>query len=298
LLRLAGAGFDEPYPTGRTGRIDLENGMNSMSQADTLCSLQHLIIDMDGVLYRGDEAISGSVDLIDFMRGQGIDFVLATNNATRTPQQFVDKLAGMGVEVHPDEVLTSALATAGYLTGIAPSGTRVFVVGMDGLRTALGEAGFVLVEEGAEFVVVGMDFTACYERLAQATFQIRAGAAFIGTNPDRTFPSERGIMPGAGSLLAFLEAATGVRPKVIGKPEAAMVEQALARMRARAATTAMLGDRLETDILAGQRAGMRTILVLSGVTDRALLAASEIQPDLVFKDVAHLHAAWREVLGV
>jgi 4-nitrophenyl phosphatase len=271
---------------------------HSRPLAETLGSLRHLVIDMDGVLYRGDEAISGSADLIEFLRGQGFDFVLATNNATRTPQQFVEKLAGMGVQVRLDEVLTSSLATAGYLKGIAPPGTRVFVVGMDGLQAALREAGFVLVEENAEFVVVGMDFTVCYERLAQATFQIRAGAEFIGTNPDRTFPSERGIMPGAGSLLAFLEAATGVRPMVIGKPEAAMMEQALARMGAQPDTTAILGDRLETDILAGQRVGMRTLLVLSGVTDRALLAASEIQPDLVFEDVAHLHAAWRGVLGL
>jgi 4-nitrophenyl phosphatase len=269
-----------------------------MTLAETLGSLRHLVIDMDGVLYRGDKAISGSVDLVEFMRGQGFDFVLATNNATRTPQQFVEKLAGMGVEVHPGEVLTSALATAGYLRSVAPPGTRVFVVGMDGLQTALREAGFVLVEDDAEFVVAGMDFTVCYERLAQATFQIRAGAEFIGTNPDRTFPSERGIMPGAGSLLAFLEAATGVKPTVIGKPEAAMMEQSLARMGAEPATTGILGDRLETDILAGQRAGMRTLLVLSGVTDRALLAASKIQPDLVFKDVADLHAAWRGVLDL
>ena len=161
---------------------------------------------------------------------------------------------------------------------------------------ALREAGFRLVDEDAEFVVAGMDFAICYERLAQATLQIRAGAQFIGTNPDRTFPSERGIVPGAGSLLAFLEAATDVTPKVIGKPGKAMMEQALVRLDARAATTAMLGDRLETDILAGQRTGMLTLLVLSGVTDRAMLARSEIQPDGIFRDVGHLHTAWQRAL--
>jgi 4-nitrophenyl phosphatase len=195
------------------------------------------------------------------------------------------------------EVLTSSLATAGYLAGIAPQGTRVFVVGMDGLQAALHEAGFALVEDDAEYVVAGMDFTICYERLAQAALQIRAGAAFIGTNPDLTFPSEQGIVPGAGSLLAFLEAATGVTPTVIGKPGTAMVEQAMAHMGAQPASTAMVGDRLETDILAGQRAGLRTLLVLSGVTDRAILTSSEIRPDLVFDDVAHLHAMWEVALG-
>ena len=268
-----------------------------MNQTEALRSLRYLIIDMDGVLYRGSEVIPGTSDLVSFLRAQGIGFVLATNNATRTPQQFVDKLARMGVEVGANEVLTSAQATAGYLAGVAPPGTRVFVVGMDGLRAALREAGFALVEEDAEFVVAGMDFTICYERLAQATRQIRAGARFIGTNPDLTFPSEQGIVPGAGSLLALLEAASGVKPTVIGKPEVAMVEQAVLCMGAEHAQTGMLGDRLETDILAGWRAGLRTLLVLSGVTDRAMLAASEIQPDLVFEDVAHLHAVWREILA-
>jgi 4-nitrophenyl phosphatase len=262
----------------------------------TLRRLRHVIVDMDGVLYRGDQVIPGTRGLIDFFRERGIGFVLATNNATRTSQQFVDKLARMEVTVYPSEILTSAQATAAYLASIAPPGTRLFVVGMDGLWTALRQAGFDLVEEAPEYVVAGMDFTICYERLAQATLHIRAGAQFIGTNPDLTFPSERGIVPGAGSLLAFLQAATGVEPTIIGKPGTAMIEQALAHMGAQAQTTAMLGDRLETDILAGQRAGLPTLLVLSGVTERALLAGSEIQPDLVFEDVADLHTQWAQAL--
>jgi 4-nitrophenyl phosphatase len=267
-----------------------------MSQQNALQSLRNLVIDMDGVLYRGDQLISGTRELIAFLREQQIGFVLATNNATRTQQQFVDKLAGMGVEVYNHEVLTSSLATAGYLASLAPPGAKVFVVGMDGLRMALEEAGFRLVEEGAQFVVAGMDFAICYDRLAQASLQIRAGARFIGTNPDLTFPSERGILPGAGSLLAFLEAASGVKPDVVGKPGTAMMEQALERMGAQPATTAILGDRLETDILAGQRAGLHTILVLSGVTDDAVLSGAEIRPDLIFDDVAHLHSVWKEAV--
>jgi 4-nitrophenyl phosphatase len=268
-----------------------------VKRLEILCSLRYIIVDMDGVLYRGSQVLPGTSRFIAFLRQRGIGFVLATNNSTRTPKQFVDKLAGMGVQVEPSEVLTSAQATAGYLAGIAPPATRVFVVGMDGVRLALLEAGFSLVEEGAEFVVAGMDFTISYERLAQATLQIRAGAHFIGTNPDKTFPSERGIVPGAGSLLAFLEAATGVAPTVIGKPGTAMIEQALARLGAEPACTAMLGDRLETDILAGQRAGLHTLLVLSGVTARQLLSGSEIQPDLVFEDVGHLAQAWSRLLA-
>jgi 4-nitrophenyl phosphatase len=269
-----------------------------MNQEIDLSNIRHLIIDMDGVLYRGNEIIPGVREFMRFLREQGIRFVLATNNATRTPQQFVDKLAGMGVIVQPDEVLTSSLATASYLASIAAPGTRVFVVGEVGLQTALCEAGFELVEEKAEYVVVGMNFHVCYEQLRDAALHIRAGARFIGTNPDRTFPSELGIVPGAGSLLAFLEAATGMTPIVIGKPETAMMEQALASMGAAAQTTAVLGDRLETDIMAGQRTGLTTLLVLSGVTDQAMLAESAIQPNRVFKDVAHLHARWKERLGI
>jgi 4-nitrophenyl phosphatase len=265
-------------------------------EKETLSTLEHLIIDMDGVLYRGSEAIPGTAEFLAFLRERGIGFVLATNNSTRTQQQYVEKLAEMGVIVREEEVLTSAMATASYLASIAPTGTRVFVVGQDGLIAALHEGGFELVDDNAEFVVAGMDFAFHYDRLAEATLQIRAGAQFIGTNPDRTFPSERGIMPGAGSLLAFLETATDVKPAVIGKPGTAMLEQAMAQMGAEAANTGMLGDRLETDILAGQRAGLLTLLVLSGVTDRGMLTNVEIQPDLVFRDVADLHAVWQGTL--
>jgi len=247
---------------------------------------------MDGVLYRGRESIPGTPEFLAFLRREGIGFVLATNNSTRTPEQYVDKLAQMGVGVYANEVLTSAQATAGYLTANAPAGARVFMVGQDGLRVALQAAGFALVEKDADYVVVGMDFRACLDRLAQAALLIRAGAPFIGTNPDRTFPSERGIIPGAGALLSFLETATDVAPHVIGKPETAMVYQALARLGAEPDETGMLGDRLETDILAGQRSGLTTILVLSGVTDQAMLAESALQPDLVFRDVDHLRRMW------
>ena len=262
-----------------------------------LRTLENLIIDLDGVLYRGSEAIPGSLAFLSFLREAGSDFVLATNNATRTPEQVSAKLLGMGMRVGPSEILNSAQATAGYLAGIAPPGARVFVVGMEGLFAALREEGFDLVDEDAEYVVVGMDFGICYDRLANAALQIRAGAHFIGTNPDRSFPSERGSVPGAGSLLAFLETATDVEPVVIGKPEVAMMEQALARMGARPGSTGMLGDRLETDILAGQRAGLCTLLVLSGVTDPESLQRSTIQPDLVFRDVGHLREVWKEVQG-
>jgi 4-nitrophenyl phosphatase len=266
------------------------------AQEAILQAVTHLIVDMDGVLYRGSEPIQGTPNFIEFLRHRGIGFVLATNNSTKTPLQYVEKLAGMRVKVAADEILTSAEATAGYLAGMAPRGARVFVVGQDGLQASLREAGFDLVEDRPEYVVAGLDFDVCYDRLAQAALHVRAGAQFLGTNPDKTFPSERGIVPGAGSLLAFLEAATGVTPTVIGKPHTAMMEQAIARLKADRSHTAVLGDRLETDVLAGKRAGLATLLVLSGITDRDMLAASDLQPDLVFDDVAHLHRVWTMVV--
>jgi len=263
---------------------------------EQLLALTHLIIDMDGVLYRGKEGIPGTNAFLSFLREREIGFLLMTNNSTRTPQQYAARLAEMDVSVRPEEIFTSAQATARYLADIAQAGARVFVVGMDGLVTALRDAGFTLVEDRPDYVVAGMDFTICFGRLADATLHIRAGAPFIGTNPDLTFPSERGIVPGCGALLGLLEAGSGVAPLIIGKPQTAMVEQALARMSAGPKTTGMLGDRLETDVLAGQRAGLPTLLVLSGVTDRALLQTSDIQPDLVFDDVSHLHREWQRLL--
>jgi 4-nitrophenyl phosphatase len=199
----------------------------------------------------------------------------------------------MQVRISPDEVLTSAQATAVYLQTVLPPGAAVYAIGMDGLHTALAEAGFVERDQDVAAVVVGMDIRFTLQKASTATLLIRAGARFVGTNPDRTFPSERGILPGNGALLAMIEAATDVHPTIIGKPESALYQTALRRLGAEPSTTAVLGDRLETDILGAQRLGLYTLLVLSGVTDRQHLASSEIQPDLVFEDVAELHQVWQ-----
>jgi 4-nitrophenyl phosphatase len=255
-----------------------------------------LIVDMDGVLYRGNAPLPGVGQWLDFLRAQGIGFLLATNNSTRTPQQYADKLAAMDVRISPDEVLTSAQATARYLQTVLPSGAAVYVIGMDGLHAALAEAGFVESDQDVQAVVVGMDIDFTLQKASTATLLIRAGAPFVGTNPDRTFPSERGILPGNGSLLALIEAATDVQPTIIGKPEPALYREALRRLGADPSMSAVVGDRLETDILGAQRLDLQTILVLSGVTDQNRLDQSEIQPDLVFADVAELHQAWRAAL--
>lgn len=257
-----------------------------------LRDIQALVIDMDGVLWRGDTPMPGLHAFFELLRNRPIRFRLATNNPTRTPEQYVAKLARMGVQVAPEEILTSAIVTARYLASHMP-GARVYVIGMDGLRQALLDHGLQLSDgNAADCVVVGLDTQLTYAKLAEATLLIRAGARFIGCNPDVTLPSERGLMPGNGATLAYLQAATGVAPLIIGKPERAIFDAALEAMQVPAERAATLGDRLETDILGGQRAGMRSILVLSGATDATQLANSPIQPDWVFESIRELAAAW------
>jgi len=266
--------------------------MANANDTDKLRSIENLIVDMDGVLYRGDEAIVGAKEFFAFLRERPIGFILATNNSTHTAQQYVDKLARMGVEVALSEILTSSQATAMYLETLAPPGTKVYVVGEEGLETAVRDRGYTILGEGAEFVVVGMDRRLTYEKLKVATLLIRRGAQFIGSNPDKTLPTEEGFIPGAGAMLAALEASTGVTPTIVGKPERTVFELALAKLKSSKEDTAIIGDRLDTDILGGYNAGLTTILVLSGATHRQDVESAAVKPDLVFRDIRHLHEAW------
>jgi len=250
-----------------------------------LCAL---IIDMDGVLWHGDTPLPGLVDFFATLRQKEIRFILATNNASQTPEQYVAKLARMGVTIIRDEVLTSAQAAALYLRERAPAGARVFAIGEDGVRQALSENGFQLnelYELNAHYVVCGMDRGLSWDKLATATLNIRAGAQFIGTNPDTTLPTERGLTHGNGAVLAALQAATGVAPTIMGKPEPIMYQQALARLQLSPAQAIAIGDRLETDILGAVRAGMRSIFVLSGVSQREQLGGLSYQPTWVMENI-------------
>lgn len=263
-----------------------------MLSSTSLSNIQALIIDMDGVLWRGDTALPGLSDFFAFLRANNIPFTLATNNARKTQDQYVQRFAGLGIEIFPKEVMTSSLATAEYLKTQYPPETRMYVVGEDGIHQALTDAGFVISEENVAAVVAGIDFELTYNKLKIATLQINKGARFIGTNPDLTFPFEDGFAPGAGSILAAISAATGKQPAIIGKPESTMFEVALQRMKTDPARTAMIGDRLETDILGAQRAGLKTILVLSGIAQPEDLKNSDIKPDWVFRGIDELKKNW------
>ncbi len=247
----------------------------------SIAQWRNLIIDMDGVLWRGETALPGLGAFFKVLRESERRIVLATNNSGRTVPQYVAKLERMGVQVAADEILTSAQATASYLAGATPTDSRVSVIGGDGLRAALQEQSFVLSDENPAYVVVGFDFELNWAKLDSAVRNIRAGAVFIGTNADSTYPTEKGIGIGTGAILAALQTATGETPIVIGKPEPPLYKQALQRLGATAAETLVIGDRLETDILGAQRAAIASLLLLTGVTTRAALAQSELQPDLV-----------------
>ncbi|MBX5491700.1 MAG: TIGR01457 family HAD-type hydrolase [Chloroflexi bacterium] len=250
-----------------------------------------LLIDLDGVIYRGRQVLPGAHALFAHLHQHRIPYRLLTNNATLTPRQYQAKLRAMGIRVPATSVLTSAVATAAYLREVAGPGARVLVVGERGLRNALRAAGCVLVDRQADYVVAGLDRTVCYPRLTAACLAIAAGATFIGTNPDPAFPTEEGLWPGAGAIQALLTACTGVRPRVIGKPQPTMLEQALRQLGVAPADALMVGDSLLTDVAGGRAAGVPTALVLTGVTRASDLAAATVRPDHVFRDLAELLAA-------
>ncbi len=247
----------------------------------SLAQWRNFIIDMDGVLWRGEAPLPGLGAFFKVLRDSERRIVLATNNSSRSVPQYVEKLARMGVQVEADEILTSAQATALYLAKRSGKGSRVSVIGGDGLRVSLQEHGFEVTDENPAFVVVGLDIELNWAKLDSAVINIRAGAVFVGTNADATYPNEQGIGIGNGAILAALQTATDETPIVIGKPEPTLYEQALQRMGTTAAKTLVIGDRLETDILGAQRAGIASLLLLTGVTTREAFTHSEIQPDLV-----------------
>jgi 4-nitrophenyl phosphatase len=268
-----------------------------MNQKTNLIS--NFILDMDGVLWHGETPVPGLASFFDEIDRRQIGYILATNNATKTQQQYAEKFKRFGVEVPVERILTSSEATAGYLREAHPLWRSAYVIGEIGLQKAMTDKGFEILDDNieelaslrADVVVVGMTRHFCYRHLATANLLINQGAAFVGTNPDVTFPHELGKMPGAGSILAFLETSSGVTPEVIGKPNGIMFREAIRRLRAAIASTVMVGDRLNTDIAGAQAIGLRTILLLSGISTKEDLGEAVIQPDWVFDDLKSLTSA-------
>lgn len=249
------------------------------------------VIDMDGVIYRGDLCLPYVPEFLQALEARGIPYLMATNNSTKSPQEFADKLQKMGIDLGADRILTSSVATRGMVEERYPKGTGVCVVGMAALHAAMFDDGyFVPAGKDAQVVVSGGHFGLTYDDLRKACLAIRAGADWFATNGDTTFPTEEGIIPGSGAIIAALHAATDKSPVVVGKPSTGMIEEAMQSLGTSAPTTIMLGDRLDTDILAGERAGLPTMLVMTGVTDPAELESSDITPDVIIDDLAPLVA--------
>jgi 4-nitrophenyl phosphatase len=251
--------------------------------------LRGLILDMDGVLWRGTAPLGDLPAIFKTIAASGLRVIMATNNASRSPQQYVEKLSALGVTVEPWQVINSGLATAHYLKERYPKGGNVFVVGEESLVEILKNSGFPPGKDPVA-VVAALDRGITYQKLTDATLLIRSGVPFIGTNPDISFPMPEGQAPGAGAILAALETATGVSPTIIGKPQPEMYKVALERLRTSPEATLVVGDRLETDILGAQRAGCPSGLVLSGVTSLEAARKWRPTPDLIADDLTQLLA--------
>jgi NagD protein len=245
------------------------------------------LLDMDGVLVREEHAIPGADRFLARLRELGTPFLVLTNNSIYTRRDLAARLRASGLEVPEDSIWTSALATARFLEDQRPRGSA-FVIGESGLTTALHDAGYTLTERSPDYVVLGETRTYSFERIAQAIRLIADGARFIATNPDATGPSADGPLPATGSVAALISRATGVEPYFVGKPNPLMMRSALNAIDAHSETAAMIGDRMDTDVVAGLEAGMETILVLTGITNREDAEQHPYRPSRIVDSIADL----------
>jgi HAD superfamily hydrolase (TIGR01457 family) len=246
-----------------------------------------ILFDLDGVLYRGEDAVPSAPPTLAELRRRGVRPVFLTNNSSRTPRQVAEKLRGIGIEAEPGEVVTSALATAELLA--ERGGGRAFVIGQDGVREALSDAGIAIVDgdpEEADLVVVGYDGGATYGSLKRASLLVQRGARLVATNADGSYPAADGLWPGAGALLAVITTTTGAEPEIVGKPFAPLFEAG--RRRGGGGRPLVVGDRLDTDIEGAARLGWDSMLVLTGVSGREDVERLGIVPTVIAEDVSAL----------
>jgi NagD protein len=254
--------------------------------------LEHYLIDMDGVLVHEQQALPGADDFIRRLGEAGKRFLVLTNNSIYTQRDLRARLAASGIEVPADALWTSALATAQFLDSQRPGGTA-HAVGEAGLTTALHEVGYVLTDRDPDYVVLGETRTYSFEAITKAIRLVKDGARFIATNPDATGPSPDGVLPATGSVAALITHATGVKPYFVGKPNPLMVRSALNALGGHSENTAIIGDRMDTDIVVGIEAGFHTVLVLSGLTTKDELGRYPYLPNQVVRSVADLEVGVR-----
>jgi NagD protein len=247
------------------------------------------LMDMDGVLVHEEQMIPGADRFLGWLRSIGAPFLVLTNNSIYTRRDLAARLRMSGLDVPEDSIWTSALATASFLQDQRPGGSA-FVIGEAGLTTALHEAGYTLTERDPDYVILGETRTYSFERITAAIRLVVNGARFIATNPDATGPSPDGPMPATGSVAALISRATGVEPYYVGKPNPLMMRSALNAIDAHSETTAMIGDRMDTDVVSGLEAGLETILVLTGISTRESAERFPYRPSRIVDSVADLVA--------
>ncbi|MGZ9164312.1 MAG: HAD-IIA family hydrolase [Anaerolineales bacterium] len=259
-----------------------------MNKNDSLAQVRCFLLDMDGTFYLGEQLLEGALQFIDLLNQQGRDFLFLTNNSSKNSQQYVEKLARLGLPVSRDKIMTSGEATAMHIRRQKP-GARVYVVGTHALENEFRARGFVLTGERPDFAVLGFDTTLTYDKMWRLCDLVRAGVPYIATHPDFNCPTETGFMPDIGAMIAFVKASTGREPDlIVGKPNALFAEHAAERTGIPVSAMCMIGDRLYTDIALGAMAGIPTILVLSGETRAPEIAGSPYQPTYVFQDIQEL----------
>jgi NagD protein len=247
------------------------------------------IIDMDGVIYHGNQLLKGAAEFVDWLTGNSRSFLFLTNSSERSPLELSQKLARLGIQVDPNHFYTSALATAAFLATQRPGGSA-YVIGEPGLIQALYDAGFTMNNVNPDYVIVGEGRGYSLEALERAVKLIQGGARLIGTNPDLTGPVEGGIVPACGALVAPIELATNTKAYFVGKPNPLMMRHGLRRLNAQREDTIIIGDRMDTDIVAGVEAEIETILVLSGVTGLGDIPRFPYQPKYILEGVYEIPA--------
>jgi NagD protein len=249
--------------------------------------IQSWLMDMDGVLVREENAIPGAGEFLARLRERGTPFLVLTNNSIYTRRDLAARLRATGLEVPEESIWTSALATARFLDDQRPNGSA-YVIGEAGLTTALHESGYTLTDRDPDYVVLGETRTYSFERITSAIRLVASGARFIATNPDPTGPSPDGPLPATGSVAALISRATGVAPYFVGKPNPLMMRSALNAIDAHSETAAMVGDRMDTDVISGLEAGLEAILVLTGVTTRVEAERHPYRPSRIVDSIADL----------
>ncbi len=256
-----------------------------------ITNYQGIIFDLDGVIYSGNSLIPGAKELTSYLQRERIPFIFLTNNSSKSVEQISEKLTALGLNnINTNQVLSSAVAVGLWLTKNISIDQKIFIYGMNGLREQVLSLGYQLTEDqDADLILAGLNMDITYEKLARASLAIQNGARLVASNADLTYPTERGLLPGAGSTLKALTSASGKEPEVVlGKPSKEFFALAEDLLQVTPSKILMIGDRLDTDILGAKQAGMNTLLVLTGVTKKSELASSEIRPDYILESLLNI----------